>query len=142
MSSFPIRNAEDGSTSVASVYTDVTASSERLRRLGDYAKVSCDWVWEMDANFRFVPLPEREPHSLDPAFAEQLDFGRNDSPQSAQWAKVWENLQAHRTFRNVEVSVPIPEGESLRLWVSGIPTFDDDEVFSGYRGVILDITST
>lgn len=145
VSSFPIRNVEDGSTSVASVYTDVTASSERLRRLSDYAKLSCDWVWEMDANFRFVRLPEGEPRSLDPAFAERLGFGRNDSPQSApptQWAKVWENLQAHRTFRNVEVSVPIPEGESLRLWVSGVPTFDADEVFSGYRGVILDTTSS
>jgi PAS domain S-box-containing protein len=119
-------------------------SEERTR---NFAEVSSDWFWEMDADLRLTFLSKR--------FEEITGFTRDDwlggrrtdfvQPQelredSEKWAAHLDDLKARRPFKNFEYS---SNGEALdsRLFTtSGQPVFDEAGTFVGYRGTGTDIT--
>jgi PAS domain S-box-containing protein len=136
-------------------YTDITArkrAEEALRaseqRLRDIAESSSDWFWEMDAELRFTYFSERyaEITGFDPKeriattrsqFSSESDLTGN----AENWAAHMADLEARRPFRNFEYATTASgDGRSRHVRSSGIPIFDADGEFLGYRGVGTDIT--
>lgn len=117
-------------------------SEERFR---DFTLSSADWYWEMGADLKI-------------AFASykfyQLIEEINGSPQGQSFDKLglhsehpdgWRYLQSrlndHMAFQNVEFSWTTSNGEKHYGRINGVPVFELDGTFNGYRGTGSDITS-
>ncbi len=117
---------------------------ESEQRFRDYAEASADWFWEMDADLRFTymsPNVERvvgvKPEWHYGKTREELLGGDYDP---AIWAAHLETLKRHEPFRDF---VYYRAGENIEpRWLSssGVPIFDKDGEFLGYRGSGSDIT--
>ena len=49
------------------------------------------------------------------------------------------DLDAHREFRRFEYEVTIPDRQPVHVNISGVPVFDDEGAFIGYRGIRVDV---
>lgn len=112
------------------------------QRVNDYARSAAEWFWETDAEHRFS---EFAPHS-DPAYRDLqrrvIGLCRWQLPgpeQEALWAQHRKVLDAHQPFSQLEYAAYV--GSELR-WISasGVPVFDDQGQFSGYRGSAIEVT--
>jgi len=116
-------------------------SEERFRSL---TELSSDWYWEQDENFQFTMVssnlrrsPERPPESI---------IGKTRWDISAlnvtdgDWAAHRALLEAHKPFLDFELHRLDAEGNVRIASVSGVPIFDAEGRFKGYRGVGRDVT--
>jgi PAS domain S-box-containing protein len=127
-------------------YRDVTTARRTLKlladneiRFRDFAQVTSDWFWETDDEHRFsfvsdprgrlgLDLSRTLGRTMLDIVAEDPATLREDLGAHAA------NLAAYRPFRDFVHS--IDTGAGVREWVSvsGIPVFDDENRFVGYRG--------
>ena len=125
------------------------ALSESEARFRDFAKAASDWFWEMDADLRFTYFSERayEINGLKPedivgkSRAELVDTRFND-PHSQQWEEHLVILEKRQAFRDFEYSLNVFRDNPIRIRISGIPIFDSEGHFKGYRGTGSDITES
>ena len=146
----------DGQTAVQVSFMDITErkrAQEQLRdneaRFRALTSLSSDWYWEQDAQFRFVQVRDDGTDWTEPADRHFLgadylgkqrwEMGDTQLTQ-AQWDQHRATLQAHREFREFEVRYQRPDGGFRWASVSGMPIFDDQGEFTGYRGIGRDIT--
>lgn len=120
---------------------DLRASEKRFK---DYADATADWFWEMDADLRFTYMSENVERIV--GVTPEWHYGKtreellNDDYDRDTWADHLAVLRTHKPFRNFEY-LRVGEGiEAKWLRASGIPIFDDDGTFIGYRGSGSDIT--
>jgi len=117
-------------------------------RFRDFAESSSDWFWEMDENLKFSYLSERfEKITGWPASAiigklrSELVDQKEWEANAPQWQKHFDDLAAHQPFRNFEYTiVPSSNSKPVTIRTSGVPIFDIDGNFTGYRGTGEDIT--
>ncbi|MCC9622593.1 PAS domain S-box protein [Thalassospira sp. MA62] len=140
---------EDGGT--VGVTTDITElkSKERSlreseKRFRDFTLTASDWVWETDTQHRLksVNMRRSSPGMFDPAALngkrrEDYTAEPTDTPK---WHQHYENLEARLPFANFTYLVPLDDGSARTLSISGVPVYDDDGEFQGYRGTGRDIT--
>ncbi|MBS1130161.1 MAG: sensor hybrid histidine kinase [Proteobacteria bacterium] len=121
----------------------LAASNQRFR---DFSESSADWLWETDANLRFSYFSENLQRicGIDPkkvlgkARSELwLNDEINKPDALAGHLAVLENREA---FRDFEYCLLNDRGEHLWLLASGIPYFDKEGHFAGYRGIGQNIT--
>ena len=113
--------------------------SENQEILRAYAEMSADWLWELDADLRlksafdFVTDADdigKTPWELaDPAMDEE------------RWAAHKAELAARLPFRDFRWERIGSNGERLFISTNGVPIFDRNGVFRGYRGTGRDITA-
>ncbi len=120
------------------------ALQESEARFREFAEVSSDWLWEMDADLRFTYVSPRnkEITGLGPEYfigkpRNELSAGSSDDEN---WRRHLEDLKSHREFRNFEYDIQIVDGRTLTISISGNPAFDEDGCFNGYYGTGRDIT--
>lgn len=129
--------------------TDRKEGERRLReseqRFRDFAESSGDWLWEMDEQLRFTYMSPNVERIL--GVSPEWHYGKTrlellgDSYDQDLWKDHLETLQAHQPFRDF-VYRRVGEGvEPNWLRISGVPVFDDDGMFRGYRGVGSDVTA-
>lgn len=116
------------------------------RRFQDFAEASSDWLWEMDENLRFTYFSDR----IRTVMGQRADhwIGRtlreltteSNAADDPKWAAHIEDLEAHRPFRNFRYEISLPDGSSRHIAISGLPVFDDNGAFVGYRGSGTDET--
>ncbi|MEQ8399250.1 ATP-binding protein [Thalassobaculum sp.] len=114
------------------------------QRLSDFASVSSDWFWEQDANLRFTYLSPSvwQYSSLTPedhygkTRSETQPLGVTDE----DWAAHEAVLQRREPFRDFRFHRIATDGKRRCLSISGVPVFDDQDRFQGYRGVGKDLT--
>lgn len=134
------------------VSTDITRlkNAERLlkeseQRLRDFASVAADWFWEQDADLRFTYVSiENEDISGVVATDHYGKTRRETRPMGVteeELAAHEADLRAHLPFTDFRFSRQRPDGSTVHLSVSGIPLFDDEGAFLGYRGVGRNITA-
>jgi diguanylate cyclase (GGDEF)-like protein/hemerythrin-like metal-binding protein/PAS domain S-box-containing protein len=116
---------------------------ERERRFRDFASVASDWFWEMDENLRFTYFSERlkeatgfDPNSLIGKSRKEIGI---DDIEFANWGEHLKTLDKREPFRDFMYSTK-HEGETVWMSASGVPIFDDEGQFVGYRGTGTNIT--
>lgn len=114
-------------------------------RFRDLAVSASDWFWETDSENRLTFVSDRigEILGLKPSAVlgfTYFEFGLTDFDAGLAQAHA-EDLDAHRPFRDLIFAVG-PEGakDGKIIRISGMPFFDEDGNFIGYRGVGADIT--
>jgi PAS domain S-box-containing protein len=122
------------------------ALEESQQRFRDFAQSASDWLWEMDAQLRFSYFSENIDAILGMPAAEYM-LGRRrgelasleDLNEREKWAAHLRVLEQHQPFRNFEYQF---ESEDGVRWfsISGVPHFDQDGRFLGYRGTGSDIS--
>ena len=106
------------------------------RNLEDFAGIASDWFWETDADHRFTYFSSRiEEVTQLPAsrfIGQKRDSIGTDEDFEDQWLQHFEDLNAHRPFRDFEYSLTRPKDGSLG-WVriAGQPHFAPDGTFLG-----------
>jgi len=129
---------------------DITEEKRRGRalvesenRLGDLSRVSSDWHWEMDADLRFTYLSDRieDVTGLPPShFLGKTRREVMSEESLGDWDSHFADLKAHRPFRDFRYSTVTPDGRRHHFTLSGVPVFDADGTFGGYRGAATDVT--
>ena len=117
------------------------------QRLDDIARVSSDWFWEIDSDYRFTYVTW---HVLSKLRGKETDaigrtreevFGADDQPElKARLAELRAILDRHEPFSDFVYSVLTPTGEQAHIRLTGAPVFDAEGRFAGYRGSGSDVT--
>lgn len=114
-------------------------------RFRDFAAVSSDWFWETDSALRFSWFSDRfeEVSGVDPG---QLLGKRRDEigapgADPEAYRALLSDMAARRPFRDFQHHRIHPDGRMVHLSISGMPAFDGNGDFIGYRGVGRDVTA-
>jgi len=117
---------------------------ESQRRLQDYVAASADWLWETDETLRFTYISDKAETVFGvPAerylgkTIEELLTGAIDEDDLRRHM---DQLAAREPFRDFTFSRAGLGGREFWLRTSGVPVFDADGRFCGYRGVASDAT--
>ena len=122
------------------VQTALERSEQRFR---DYAESASDWMWETDADHRYVYHG-----ALDQIDGAHMDYfvsplgrtrweiaGVADPDSDALWRDYVATLRARRPFRDFRYSMGGADGVPIQHYrVNGKPIYDEDGNFVGYRG--------
>ncbi len=115
-------------------------------RLLDFAAISADWFWETDAHLRFTWLSSSD--ALRDQIADSRWLGRPweellGIPSSGATAPPCplQEMAARRPFRDFRWYLRAASGEDVCLSISGMPIFDEQQRFVGYRGVGKNISA-
>ena len=125
----------------AMAFRSLRDSEERFRSL---VKLSSDFYWEQDEQYRFtylsaeLTLSGRRTAGALGKTRWEMDFVGADE---AFWRAHRADLEARRAFRNLELMRHDQEGRPRWVSIAGEPVFDADNRFRGYRGVGRDITA-
>lgn len=121
---------------------DVSAAPTSLGedRFRDFAESASDWLWETDRDHRFTFVSNRQRMNLPPLTGMRRWEVPAFSPESTSWEDHIALLEAHIPFRNFELRIARPGQPQAWVSVSGIPRFDAEGSFLGYRGAARDIT--
>lgn len=121
--------------------TELRESEHRFRELAGSAS---DWFWETGVDYRLTFVSERIDSVLGVNANAILGFswfeiGLDDDPAMASRHR--DDIAAHRPFRDVAFTVGLRGERDFRtIRISGLPIFDNENGFCGYRGVGVNIT--
>ena len=134
----------DGLAADQAIDQGLRESAARLRHL---VKLSSDWSWAMDDDFRFILVSEHV-KDITGMKADEMIGGTcgkialrtdiSDDPEI--WRGLDENLRNQRAFRGFKFRVASAGGGVTHLNISGAPVFDSDGTFRGYHGTGTNIT--
>jgi PAS domain S-box-containing protein len=112
------------------------------RRFQDFVETSADWYWEMDEELRFTTIAGNLPDMpLKESFIGKRRWEAHAGQEDAGlWARHRADLEARRTFRDLEIREQTKDGRRIDISISGKPVFDDTGRFLGYRGTSREIT--
>jgi len=118
---------------------------ENEARFRDIATVSSDWFWEMDENLVFTYISERFEEVTGIKVEDRLGTRRwdpisNEELASRKWVEHIADLHAHRPFRDFEYSLDFESDTTLYWRINGVPRFDAEGKFIGYRGSTSNVT--
>lgn len=135
-------------------YTDITdrkmaerATKESEQRFKDFAEIGSDWFWEMGPDLKFTYHSARyfeitgfRPE--DKIGTTRTQYVNADSLETdpEKWAAHMADLEARRPFKNFEYEFTARDGTTINARISGMPVFDADGNFLGYRGTGTDVT--
>jgi PAS domain-containing protein len=111
----------------------------------NYAVASSDLHWEMneDLRFSYFSSPFVEITGVDTQIL--LDKNRAETSISdvdpIQWQDHLDDLHSRNAFRNFIHPRQKPDAQTPWLSINGVPYFDEDSAFEGYRGTGSDLTS-
>ena len=121
------------------------ALAESEGRFRGLTRLSSDWYWEQDAQYRFTYVSEglREHFGLDPArllgerWHDEIDFRLVEG----SWELFGRQLEGRQPFRDLLLQHVAPDGRIRYARVSGEPVVDVHGGFLGYRGVGRNVTA-
>ncbi len=135
-------------------YSDVTEQvktaaelSYSYQRFQDMARAASDWFWELDADMHFSYVSERFAKAVDVPHGYIMGKKRNEiaSPDDLtdhpdKWQQYYDTLNRHQPFRDFQYCFIGGGGRTYHLKVSGVPVFNAEGEFAGYRGTGTDAT--
>jgi len=147
-----------GPRQVLVVNRDVTerleAKSLKLEnedKFKDFAEASSDWFWETDEHLCYIE-PEFSNVSQSKLSLPENAVGRprievlrdasieENRADEEKWNEHERVMKAHEPFRDFCFSRYLDNGEIAHVRASGVPWFDNDGTFRGYRGTAKEET--
>lgn len=117
---------------------------EGLNLLEAYADATSDWYWEQDHEFRFTKFVGSDAEYQRISLTKLIGKRRWDLEiYPTEICNLEEHIhccEQHRPFRNFEYEVIGSNGDTRCFSISGVPLFDKEGKFTGYRGIGTDIT--
>ncbi|SLN77164.1 sensor histidine kinase [Oceanibacterium hippocampi] len=150
---FPIRDQGEQLLAVGATFIDATREAEveeRLRRerkrFSDVARAASDWIWETDAKLRltFVSDPVTQALGLPPLLLKGRrlhELGRLPETGHDLENIATSAFRAHSPFRDAPFEIDTPDGTTRNYLLNGVPVFDEEGDFDGYRGTSTDVTA-
>lgn len=143
------RSEVEGLLGVAIDITEQKAVEQRLRyseaRFRDLALSMADFIWEIDQAGSLTYCSDKVEQMLGFSVSELLGrdcFELFPEPEARRLEQHFcEAARFGKEFRNLQTWVLDRLGRRHWLRVSGIPVFDRDGVFLGFRGVTEDVTT-
>ena len=121
---------------------EVSESEAKFRSLLD---LLTDWYWEQDENLRFSYVSAGYERQTGLKASDSLGKTRfelqNVFESDEQRGRHEADVAARRPYRDLRLRRRTSEGELRFVSVSGVPVFDPEGRFRGYRGVGRDITA-
>ena len=125
------------------ITTELANSDARFRAL---TELSADWWWEQDAEFRFVHAAGGKGSFPNIELKDFIGRRRWDAPNVKPLNTTWEAHQAlleeHRPFTGLVMEYTTSNNTKHYNTAAGMPIFDAEGNFCGYRGVGREITAT
>lgn len=125
-----------------------TELEQTVVRLTDYVSAAGDFFWEMDAEQRMTHLSMEmkdflgvETSNLVNVPLEDLIARHVHEDDYAEWKVLIVDMNKHLPFRDREYIWQHKGGDKRVVRLSGVPVFDGQEKYIGYRGVGWDCTS-
>ncbi len=113
-------------------------------RLRDFAESASDWFWEMDQDLRFTFVSERFENLMGHRIVDVIGKQRSEIADTSQAVGLWTahqaDLLARRPFKNFVYPLKLSDGRVAYCSASGVPVYDKDGNFTGYRGSASNIT--
>jgi PAS domain S-box-containing protein len=131
--------------SIAGLNQELQVSEQRFK---SFAESASDWFWEMGPDLRFSYHSER--YFEITGFTPQEKIGtprthyvgsQNLEKDAEKWAAHEHELEMHKSFKNFEYSFRKKDNSIIHVSTSGVPLFNSDGRFLGYRGSGTDITA-
>ena len=117
-------------------------SEARFRSL---TRVSSDWYWEQDADYRFVDMTTEIDRKTGVSALAHIGKRRWDlaapNMSEADWTAHRAIVEAHQSFHDLELCRYAEDGSERWVSISGEPIVDAEGSFKGYRGIGKDITA-
>ena len=117
------------------------------KRFQDIFSTASDWwFWETDAELRFTYFSPNATALLGASVQQLLGQNRWDQLKSIdrqdleRTATHMAELRAHQPFHQFEYRLTLPDGHSEWVSASGVPVFDGQGIFAGYRGAASKVT--
>ena len=117
------------------------------QRFQDFATAASDWwFWELDAQLRFTYVSPNSAHVTGRPIESLLGRTSRELVQALAaedqpaWDQHLSDLEQHRPIHQFEFRLPQADGSSRWIKISGLPIFDADGAFCGYRGTGNNIT--
>lgn len=100
-----------------------------------------EWVWEMDGEGRFVYSNANVSDLI--GYKPEEIMGRTpfETAVPEHSERSWAVFHERKPFRHLQDMHRHRDGKMVILDTSGVPIFDDQGAFSGFRGVTRDITA-
>ncbi len=121
---------------------DLQAEQQRLAHLID---TTYDWVWEVDADARYVYTNDRVTDVLGYSPEEILGrtpFDHMPKEEAIRVGQIFKSLAADRLpLRAIENTCRHKDGSFVVFETSGVPVFGPQGEFRGYRGMDRDVTA-
>ena len=146
----PLREIDGLVHSVLTLRSRLIADEQRAMRLASdmiqVAKASGDWLWKEDANQRFIEFLNVNASPTSSALVEKrvgmtrAEIANHPDDQDAL-AGLQRLLEARGTFRDFRYRHVEADGSVHWYSTSGVPTYDEDDNFVGYRGTSRDIST-
>ncbi|MFQ5775599.1 MAG: response regulator [Kiloniellaceae bacterium] len=119
------------------------ALADSERRFREFTEVASDWVWEMDSDLRFSYMSDRMTDVTGLPPSHFIGKARKDlvvDVDRAAWQRHLDDLERRRPFRGFEYKITAAGDRDVWISINGLPRFDSDGNFLGYRGTGTDIT--
>jgi len=148
---FPILDSADQVKGVGAIGTDITElkrTEQSLKnsenRFHSFAEIGSDWLWEMDENLRFNyfsdPIHKITGQPRDFYIGKsRLEVGQGNIDDEL-WRSHLADLEARRPFRDLCYIHTNVDGKQYYFSITGVPIFDSNGEFKGYRGTGTDAT--
>lgn len=117
---------------------------EAHKQFQEIAEISSDWVWEVDQDGRYTYVSDRIKTFLGYTPEEMLGKSPFELMSSSEAKRVGDIFLSyaskHLPFKDLENVNLHKNGQEITLSTSGIPVFNPDGSFKGYRGTDKDIS--
>lgn len=120
----------------------------QLRKLEDFAAAAGDFFWEMDneqcltdVSMNLQPLLGIDNTAVVGVPLESIVEKHVHPEDMAEWSGLMVDMRNHVSFRDREYKWQHRDGEKRVVRLSGVPVFDDEKHFVGYRGIGSDFTA-
>jgi PAS domain S-box-containing protein len=149
---YPVPNRsgvkQSGAGAVAGLMVDATkeirafaATKAEKQRFQDVIRSTSDWVWETDRDGVLTFVSDRATEAL--GMPAAMLRGRRFTDLSGDPAPSGGMAQSDnpRSFRDASLRVAGSNGEIRQFSLAGVPVYDEQGRFSGYRGTASDVTA-